>query len=73
MTASVTCPKCGKTMTEGFVLDQSHGARLASKWYAGAPQKSFFLGITLSGLENHVIQSYRCPSCGFLESYAGRR
>lgn len=64
------CLKCGGRMEEGFVLDQSHARRLVSKWVAGKPEVSFFMGANIDGREQHEIRSYRCIVCGFLESYA---
>ena len=43
-TSSQRCPKCTSSMEQGFVLDQTHGARLVSHWVAGAPLKSFWTG-----------------------------
>lgn len=65
-----TCPKCGGRMEQGFVMDNTHGARVVSRWAAGAPQKSFWTG-TKSPAEKLVpIGTFHCSSCGFLESYA---
>ena len=64
-----TCPKCGKSMAEGFVLDQSHGIRLVAHWHAGKPVKSFWTGLKLPDAK-HPIESWRCTGCGFLEQYA---
>ena len=57
-------------MQEGFVLDQSHGSQLVSRWVAGKPESSFWTGTKTSGRETHKIQSWRCTGCGFLEAYA---
>ena len=58
------CPKCKGDMEEGFIADRGH---------ANAPNKSVwatgykFIG----GLQNKLeVKTYRCTSCGFLESYA---
>jgi len=57
-------------MEQGFVLDQTYGARAVSQWAAGAPVKSFWAGTRMP--EEHFIPvgSYRCASCGYLELYA---
>jgi hypothetical protein len=66
-----TCPKCQGPMQEGFILDTIHGnAHAASRWVAGFPEPSFWLGTKISDKEQHPIQSYRCTSCGYMESYA---
>ena len=64
------CPKCRTTMEPGFVLDQSHGVMAQSAWIEGAPERSFWSGVKLKGRERIPVMTYRCPRCGFLESYA---
>lgn len=68
--ADPECPKCRRTMEPGFVLDQAHGATLQSSWVEGAPERSFWTGLKLAGRERVPVQTFRCTSCGFLESYA---
>ena len=57
-------------MTEGFVVDQSYGSRAVSSWVEGAPNRSFWTGLSLAGAMPIEITTWRCASCGFLESYA---
>lgn len=57
-------------MQEGFVLDVSHGAQLVSHWVAGKPEPLFWSGTKVRDNEQHKIQTFRCTSCGYLESYA---
>ena len=57
-------------MEQGFVLDQTYGARGVSQWAAGAPVKSFWTGTKLPEEKLVPIGTYRCSSCGYLESYA---
>ena len=66
-----TCAKCGKAMEAGFVLDhQAHTTGTQSAWIDGAPEPSFW-GVKLKGHQRRLpITTYRCPGCGFLESYA---
>jgi hypothetical protein len=64
------CPKCNGQMQQGFVLDNTYGARVVSQWAAGAPQKSFWTGTRLPDEKLIPIGTFRCASCGFLESYA---
>jgi len=56
-------------MEEGFTLDHSHGANLQAAWVEGQPRKSFWTGLKISGAK-HPITTFRCTSCGYLESYA---
>ncbi len=71
MARDKTCPKCQSAMIEGFVIDNTYGARGVSNWVEGPPRKSFWTGVSLSGQEPLEIATWRCRSCGFLESYAG--
>jgi len=57
-------------MSQGFVLDNTHGGNVVSRWAAGAPQKSFWFGTKLPDEDLVPIGAFRCTSCGFLELYA---
>ena len=70
MAHSKKCPKCQASMTEGFVIDNTYGARTVSSWIEGAPAKSFWVGVKLEGRKPIEIAAWRCDRCGFLESYA---
>lgn len=65
-----TCAKCGKAMEAGFVLGHAHGTGTQSAWIDGAPEPSFWTGVKLKGHQRLPVTTYRCPGCGFLESYA---
>ena len=69
-----TCAECGKAMEAGFVLDlldhQTHGSGTQSAWIDGAPEPSFWTGVKLKGHQRLPVTTYRCPGCGYLESYA---
>ena len=64
------CPKCGSSMEQGFVLDNTYGGRLVSQWVPGVPLKSFWGGTKLPDEQLIPIGAYRCTSCGYLELYA---
>ena len=64
------CSKCGGEMKLGFVVDKDHGGQTISKWAPGVPHKSFWTGTKLDKDDVIPIGTYRCSSCGFLESYA---
>lgn len=67
---STTCPKCGGGMKQGFIMDFAHSQFLVSQWAPGAPKRSFWMG-TKKPKEGLIsVGTYRCDSCGFLESYA---
>ena len=64
------CPKCAKTMEAGFVLDNTYGGVSQSAWVEGAPVPSFWTGIKVKEQQQVPVTTYRCPKCGYLESYA---
>lgn len=70
MAQSKQCLRCGGTLVEGFVLDQSHGASTVPTWVEGSPERSIWTGVRLSGKPRHDIASWKCRSCGFIEHYA---
>jgi len=57
-------------MEQGFVLDNTYGAKSVSHWAAGGPQKSFWSGTKIPQKNLVPIGAYRCSSCGYLEHYA---
>jgi hypothetical protein len=68
---TVECPKCRGKMEEGFIKDEAdHGSVHASKWVEGAPENSFWTGTKTRGKKQVQVITYRCPGCGYLESYA---
>ena len=70
MTRSATCPKCSGRMEAGFVLDRTYGANLQATWVEGAPTKSFWTGLKIGRLVSRPVTTFRCSSCGYLESFA---
>ena len=64
------CGKCSTAMELGFVLDYTHGAMTQSSWVEGEPERSFWTGVKIKGHQKLPVNTYRCPNCGFLESYA---
>jgi hypothetical protein len=57
-------------MEAGFVLDQMYGEMAQTAWIEGAPERSFWTGVKLKGRERLPVSTFRCPACGYLESYA---
>jgi len=73
MDRKLNCPKCNGSMVEGFALDRTEGqGKWISTWIAGAPERSFWVGIKTSDRENIPIRTFRCSGCGYLESYANK-
>jgi uncharacterized OB-fold protein len=64
------CPKCRAKMEVGTIADNGYNRTFVSSWIAGVPEKGFF-GLKTRGKKQFEITAYRCPSCGYLESYAG--
>jgi hypothetical protein len=64
------CPKCKAKMERGFVLDQTYGGRFPAKWVEGEPERTIWLGVRLKGKRSLELATYRCTSCGYVESYA---
>src|SRR5438046_1565611 len=67
---SATCPKCQGVMVQGFVPDFAHSGVIVEVWVEGPPQKSFWVGTKIPVLDKLPIATFRCETCGFLESYA---
>lgn len=65
-------------MVAGFVTDIAHGGVILPQWVEGTPVSATYFGFKVS--EIHIsppkrdqmipIRTYRCSSCGYLESYA---
>lgn len=69
------CPKCNGQMMQGFTVDMGTGdmtlgSRHVGKWAPGAPIKSLLFK-TKVPRNSLPIGTFRCHSCGYLESYAG--
>ena len=67
---SLSCRRCGGSMEQGYVIDESYGKVGPEKWVAGEPELSFWTGLKLRGKQRLAVTSYRCRHCGYLESYA---
>ena len=70
------CPRCGRRMEAGYVVDRTSGPvgempwRQQARWVAGTPERSRLSGLRLRGKVQVAIVTYRCPRCWRLESYA---
>lgn len=67
------CFECGEPMEVGYLLDVTHGGRVATQWVQGAPETSVWTGVKIRGRENYEVATYRCGGCGALRSYATER
>ena len=67
----VECPKCRKAMEAGFLLGyRPSDYHQPTHWVDGVPVKSIWSGISVKKRRILPLTTYRCVSCGFLESYA---
>jgi hypothetical protein len=78
------CRRCQGGMKAGYIPDASYNAVFVSQWVEGIPQtesgwlaalrKGWFgpplSSSNLKGKSPLAIVTYRCTSCGLLESYA---
>ncbi|GMM94500.1 hypothetical protein [Qipengyuania sp. MTN3-11] len=69
-TSSKTCPKCGRRMEEGFTIDAGdYNSPTVPGWHPGQPDKRWY-GLKVDKAEKRPVATWRCTSCGYLESYA---
>lgn len=65
------CLRCKTPMESGFILDRGHAnASQEQEWVEGDVVKTFWRGVHTKGRDAHKVVTYRCPRCGYLESYA---
>ena len=68
---SPLCPDCSVSMDSGFIVDLTGKAfSEQSSWTKGTPERSFWAGLELGDKERLPIQTFRCPKCGQLKSFA---
>ena len=69
MPSDVRCSKCSGEMKEGLVVDLNYGGILQSMWVDDQADKSVG-SVTTDGKRKVKTITYRCSSCGYLDSYA---
>jgi predicted nucleic-acid-binding Zn-ribbon protein len=70
MDKQLQCPKCGKMMQEGYTPEVSQSRAGGTRWVSGTPETGFLGTLNLRGKEVIDVRTFRCPGCGYLESYA---
>ena len=70
MKGTVECIRCHAHMESGWVADYTHRGVERQKWSPGEPQLSFWTGLKLEKDQVIPVTTFRCPNCGYLESYA---
>ena len=69
MPSDLRCSKCSGEMQEGLVVDLNYGGILQSMWVEDQAGKSVG-SVTTDGKRKVKTVTYRCSSCGYLDSYA---
>jgi hypothetical protein len=58
-------------MESGWVPDNTHAGLQQENWSPGEPQPSFWTGLKVKKKDIVIpVTTFRCPNCGYLESYA---
>jgi len=57
-------------MEPGYIPDKNVGAYEPQKWFPGALRLSRLEGVAKNKAGPLYVISYRCPGCGYIESYA---
>lgn len=72
MTSTPACLRCQTPMEDGFLVDHARNSLRVTLWCAGKPEKSFWAGEMSSAQYKTAmcVSTFRCPDCGYLESYA---
>jgi hypothetical protein len=70
MSLAVECIRCHAQMESGWVPDNTHSGLQQQNWSTGEPQPSFWTGLKVEGDQVIPVTTFRCPKCGYLESYA---
>ena len=69
MPSDLRCSKCSGVMQEGLVVDLNYGGILQSMWVEDQTGNSVGTATT-DGKRKVKTITYRCSSCGYLDSYA---
>ena len=64
------CIRCRTQMERGCFINWAEGVYARQQWYPGEPERSCWRGLKLKKGKAVTVTTFRCPSCGHLESYA---
>jgi len=70
MSKAGECIRCHAQMESGWVPDNTHSGLQRQNWSPGEPQPSFWTGLKVGKDQVIPATTFRCPKCGYLESYA---
>jgi hypothetical protein len=69
--AALACLRCNGVMEQGFVPDKGDSFIPGIQtWVEGLPEQSIWTGLKLKGRRVIPVTTFRCTTCGFLESHA---
>ncbi len=65
------CPKCESRMVQGLTFASKTGRGVAGRtlWVAGQICRGWLGGVLWPKGQWYEVITFRCPGCGFLESY----
>ena len=69
-TTTPECRVCRAAMDAGLMLDRTHGGSEQPMWIKGTVDKGIFGMIKERDRERLSVVTFRCPTCGRLESFA---
>lgn len=67
------CPFCKTEMHDGVILDRASGTNTRPVWIPEPAVDAWFGGLREPVGPEILVATHRCPSCGFLASYANVR
>jgi hypothetical protein len=70
MSLALNCSKCNGQMEEGIVVDLNYQGAIPSMWVEDRPGNGAVSGAVHNDKRKVKTITYRCSSCGFLDSYA---
>jgi hypothetical protein len=68
-----TCPFCHTAMHAGVIIDRISGSNTRPIWIPEPALESWFGGLREPVGPEMFVSTDRCPSCGYLASYANPR
>ena len=72
MSEAVECIRCHTSMEAGYIPDVGYASCTQQRWAPGVPDVSFWRGLKVKQDQLIRVTTFRCPKCGYLESYARR-
>ena len=73
MTTTPDCLRCKSPMEEGFLAERGRASYRQPRWCAGQPEPTVLGSGDMPRRQysrGTRISAFRCPKCGYLESYA---